>query len=332
MKNRERTEVIDCSMFHLADFQTPFCRYYSTGKCSREDLTSCIEFVYKDLTENDNWNLPRELYESIHEKILIGVYVFYPLRVKFIKKVDLIDFLEKTLIEIPDILITNNKDSRILSIIFPNKVDVLVFMGLSLMLTNKVYVTLPKEKFNRLSSMEDSFYESLQKMRNVDTLYKFDLTESIRIIPKSVVLERVKEYVGDSFVLELVESFLNIHVIDDDGNDRSEFTSGIPLAGEITRILFNIVMIQIFDREFKLRFPGIEFVRFNDEVFVSTRLNDTVIFSERTGNEFLAERSLSGKILSIKPGDSPLSCNMRKRFVLLNNGGQVLVAKPEEYF
>lgn len=95
--------------------------------------------------------------------------------------------------------------------------------------------------------------ESLTKMKKVGTLYKFDL---MRSGPKSFVLETVKHYVEDSSVLNLIESFLNIHIIDDDGNDRSEYTRGIPLAGEITRILLFIVLIEIFDREFKQRFPG----------------------------------------------------------------------------
>lgn len=75
---------------------------------------------------------------------------------KFIKKVDLLDFLDKdkTLIETPDVMIEAYKDNNTLSIIIPNKEDVWVFMGLSLMLINKVYEHLPKNEFNRCTSLE----------------------------------------------------------------------------------------------------------------------------------------------------------------------------------
>lgn len=44
--------------------------------------------------------------------------------------------------------------------------------------------------------------------------------------------------------------------------------------GEITRALFNIVLMDIFDHEFPKRFHGIAFLRLSNEVCISTREND----------------------------------------------------------
>ena len=47
----------------------------------------------------------------------------------------------------------------------------------------------------------------------------------------------------------------------------------MPPVGEITRVLFNIVLMDIFNCELLKRLPGIAFSRFINEVFISTREN-----------------------------------------------------------
>lgn len=101
--------------------------------------------------------------------------------------------------------------------------------------------------------------------------------------------------------------------------------------GEITRVLFNIVLKDIFDREFTKRFPGIAFSRFINEVFISTRGNDDVIFDEKAGYALLEELGLAGKIVSIGPGDDPIPCNSRNR-IYLDNYSKVHVCHPNEYY
>lgn len=58
---------------------------------------------------------------------------------------------------------------------------------------------------------------------------------------------------------------------------------GFAPLGEITRVLFNIVLIVIFDRELAQISPRISFVRFLHEVYIFTRGNDEVIFDEEVG-------------------------------------------------
>lgn len=63
--------------------------------------------------------------------------------------------------------------------------------------------------------------------------------------------------------------------------------------------------MDIFDRDFPKRFPGIAFSRFINEVFISTRGNE-VIFDDKAGYALFPELSLAGKIVSIGPGDDRL--------------------------
>lgn len=79
--------------------------------------------------------------------------------------------------------------------------------------------------------------------------------------------------------------------------------------------------MEIFDREFPERFPGIVFSRFLNEVFISTRgCKAEVIFDEKAGHALLKELGLAGEIVSIGPGDEPLSC-CRQILFLDSNGG-----------
>jgi hypothetical protein len=105
---------------------------------------------------------------------------------------------------------------------------------------------------------------------------------------------------------------------------------GMPPVGEITRVLFNIVLMDIFDREFPKRFPGIAFSRFINEVFISTRGNDEVIFDNKAGYALLEELSLAGKIVSIGPGDDPLQCY--SQIIFFDSDSKVHVCNPMEYY
>jgi len=169
-------------------------------------------------------------------------------------------------------------------------------------------------------------------MGKVDRLYRLDLKASLSLIPISLILDKVKPFVGDGSVYKLISSFLYLPIIDDDGNHRSDISlGGMPPVGEITRVLFNIVLMDIFDREFPKRFPGIAFSRFLNEVYISTRGNDEVIFDEKAGYALLEELSLAGNIVSIGPGDDPLPCYYTK-IIFLDSDSKVHVCDPIESY
>ncbi|XAR51024.1 hypothetical protein NMG60_11005522 [Bertholletia excelsa] len=254
--------------------------------------------------------MSRYLLALIQEKIVSGLYVLSPLQVKFIKKEDLTHFLHDTLLECPDIMFKTNSD--MIYVVMPHKDDVLVLMGLALMLFRLSHGCIPKDG-------------------KVKRLYRIDLTASLSTMERSLILDRVKPLVGDGSVYELISSFLDLPIIDDDGNVRSDISFGvIPPVGEITRVLFNIVLMDTFDREFPNKFPGITFYRFIHEVYISTREYDEVIFDEKAGYALLEELSMAGKIVSIGPCDEPLLCYY-KRLVLIDINSKVHVCYPIEY-
>ena len=97
----------------------------------------------------------------------------------------------------------------------------------------------------------------------------------------------MKPLVSDGDVYKLISSLLCLPIIDDHGNHRSDSCiSGIPPVGEITRVLFNIVLMDIFDREFAIRFPGrasrIASSRFS-VMFISTSRYDEGFFDDQAG-------------------------------------------------
>lgn len=279
-----------------------------TVECSLVQLSIDIDFIYKEL--KDTIKLSMSLYRLavIQQKIVSGKYVLSPLHIKYIKKVDLSNFIRDTLTDCPDCMLGTGSDPDMLYVIMPDNEDVLVLMALSLMLLRLSHGSLPKDGY-RTENLVDDFYFSLQQMVMVDRVYKIDLSASLRKIPISLILDKVKPLVGEGSVYKLISSFLILPIIDDNGNNRSEICfGGMPPVGEITRVLFNIVLKDIFDREFTKRFPGITYSRFNNEVFISTRGNDEVIFDNKVGYALLEELCLDGNRVSIGPGDDPLLC------------------------
>ncbi len=307
-------------------------RKLSSVERSLVQLSADIYFVYKDLTENnESFSLSRYQLALIQQKILNNLYILNPLRVKFVNKDDLIPFLWNTLPVFSDIMIGIYKGD-IFQVIMPdNEEDLLVLMALSLMLFRLTYGGLPKDGY-RMEDRADSFYSSLQEMGKVDRLYRLDLGSSLSQIPISLILDKVLPFVGEGPVYKLISSFLNLPIIDDNGNNRIDISFGtLPPAGEITRILFNIALMDIFDREFAKRYPGIAFTRFINEVFLpSRRGDDSLLINEKAIYELLKELNLSGKILSTGLDDEPLMSY--KKLAFLDSDGQVQVCNPYDYF
>lgn len=139
----------------------------------------------------------------------------------------------------------------------------------------------------------------------VKKVYKLSLSPSLCILPINLILEKVKPLVDDSFVYELISSFLRLPIIGSARLDRK----GIPPAGEISRVIFDIVLKEIFDREFAIKFPDICFYRFKHEVIILTREEDEVNFDEQVGYDLLKELGLEGVFESMGPGEKPIICN-----------------------
>lgn len=132
-------------------------RDFCTVESALVQLSADIDFLYKDLTENLPFSMSRYRLADIQLKIVSGLYVLSPLQVKFIKKVDLTQFLDDTLPDCPDIMLGTPYDPDMIYVVMPDKEDVLVLMGLSLMLLRLSHGHLPKDGY-RLEKNVDSFY------------------------------------------------------------------------------------------------------------------------------------------------------------------------------
>ena len=226
-------------------------RYYSSYESSLMQLSADIDLVYRDLSENFILDVSRDRLAHIQLKIFNGYYVLRPLRFKYIHKLDVLSFLSDTLPLYPDIMIGSDpKDKDSIKIVMPyDQEDLLIFMALSIMLLRLSYGSLPEGGY-RLADGIDSFYKDIKQMRKVDRLYRIDLSTSLTKIPISLILNKISSLVGDSTVYKLIYSFLNLPIIDDSGNYRDDIAKGgLPPAGEISRVLFNIVLMEIFDRD-----------------------------------------------------------------------------------
>lgn len=251
-----------------SSFLLTLTRKFATVECSLVQLSADIDFIYNDLTTNTEFSMSRFRLAVVKQQIQHRLYVLSPLQFRKIKKESFTQFLQDTLSDCPDMMIGTGEDPDRIYVLMPDKADVLVFMGLSLMLFRLSHGGLPEDGY-RTNDQCEALFKSLKEMGKVDRLYRLDLKYSLNIIPKSLVLDNVKSFVGDGYVYNLISSILNLPIIDEDGNHRDDISlGGIPPVGEIARVLFNIVLMDIFDREFPKRFPGVAFTRMNNEVFI----------------------------------------------------------------
>lgn len=158
-------------------------------------------------------------------------------------------------------------------------------------------------------------------------MYNLSLDKSLLILTKSVILEKVKPFVGEGSVCyNLISSFLHLSAIDMDGNTVS-FDGCIPIVGDISKVLFDIVLMD-FDREFAKRFPGIAFTRYVSMVYISSKGDDEVLFDEKALYELLEELCLAGQLTSIGPGDDPIPCN--SKLIYLDSDSKVVVCNHDD--
>ena len=213
--------------------------------------------------------------------------------------------------------------------------DSIVLMGLGCML-NQVMIKKNLLMVNSLGYKIDisSFYKSLCASGNVIKLYKLDLTNSLNHINKENLLSNLKKVVHNNYILELFQQFLNIPIQDDESIYDNELIVGfnIPLCGFITKVLLNFALID-FDNEFRRVLPELYYTRYVHEVYVSFPSSEsmegmTFQFFEETINSILYNKlNLDAKIVSIEPGDEPVSCY--GGLVWVRNDGQIEFDRKE---
>jgi hypothetical protein len=109
----------------------------------------------------------------------------------------------------------------------------------------------------------------------------------------------------DTYIYQYITSFLHLSYIDEYGLCHSSM-NGTYTVGDLSRIVLNLVLKEIFDYEFIKVFPGIAFTRFVAQVIIGTKDSDEVLFNEEEGYALLKSLGLTGQIVSIGLGDSPI--------------------------
>ena len=114
--------------------------------------------------------------------------------------------------------------------------------------------------------------------------------------------------VKDVAILELVGSFLSLPIINENGRVLNLKLKGslgeicgIPPAGLLTLVLLNFFLTDL-DHEFPLSFPGVNYKRYLDHVYVSC-FDEKSLLDEQEVFRLLDRLDLIGNISSIEPGE-----------------------------
>lgn len=307
-----------------------YIRVEEIGDFSLQELAAAVDKIYYEVYQDRGYTISLGLLLNIKRLIEADEYYLSPLMVNIVNdKHELRELLIDNLMEYSDVgVIMPNTDSKQFVVVAPSKIeDVIVLQALSLILLRFHEGCLPRQ-FSQLRDLLSSFYESLNLIGRAKRIYKINLEGSKRTIPIDIVREKIMNLVGDCSVYKLMESFFNLPVIQLNDRKGKMSSSGIPGVGELTEVLFHLTLKYTLDPEFDIRFPGIQYRRFQYEAYIF--IEEKVIFEEKAVLQLLEELSLVGEMTSIGPGDEALPCCSNK-LIYLDNDCQVKISSYEDY-
>jgi len=248
--------------------------------------------------------MSKEDFDVSLNKISMGRYELSPIKVVAIPRADY--FCEITKVR-PDAMLTwifqlNEKPLLFLH----HQDDIILIVALSNTIICLIYGALPDDEFP-YECQALSFYARLASFRDVSILYKVYLKPSIFTIPNTRIIDKVKELAGNGIVTN--SDFLKLTIYSS-GEEIVYPTGRLSLAGKLTMALFDMVLMD-FDHEFKDRFPGIECIRFIDEVYIAIKCGDRHMNEDELLKDilkFLNEMDIEGKIESTRAGEKSFSC------------------------
>lgn len=204
--------------------------------------------------------------------------------------------------------------------------DSIVLQAISLTLLRLSLGCMPIHYY-RLEDLLPYFYESLKQIGKANRIYKINLDAAKRTIPLHVVEEKIMDLVGDCSVNKLIRSFFHLPIIEINGEKGKMSSCGITSVGEISKVLFHITLLYTLDREFAIKFPGIQFRRYHSEAYFF--IKDHFIEVKEV-NKLLEQLPLLGDIYTIGPGDKPLQCCSNK-LIYLGSDYQVEICDYTDY-
>lgn len=169
-------------------------------------------------------------------------------------------------------------------------------------------------KCPRIENLIYDFHSDINKgMVCVNRIYRLEIDYPPDI---GLFLRRLSiNLTPDTHLYHYITSFQNLSYIDEDGKCLDSL-NGVYSVGDLSKIVLNLVLKEIFDYEFRKLFPGVVFTRFVSQVIIGTKDSDEVNFNEEAGYALLKSLGLSGQIVSIGRGDDPIPiCGGRLLYV-----------------
>lgn len=311
----------------------PISRYSSGIKddilpyCSKLRLSRNIDLLYRNF-EDLFPELTSKKVNDISQSIIDGTYTLSPLRLNVFSKSQIGELKRPKYHYIMHV----KEEPNLCYCVNPTQEDRLVLLGLGLMLNQKIIQEnlLMENSVGLRIQLRDYLYLVCMRV-NVTRLYKFDLTNSMKTINRENLLSKLSHIVMDGDILSLVGQFLYLPITDESGIEYNTGVNILP-SGHLTDVLQNFALIE-FDKGFQRLFPQFYFTRFLNEVFVyfstsESKLVETFSIFEKQVVILFDQLNLSGKIISIGPGDAPVPC--LGGLVSVSQDGQIQVEVKEQ--
>ncbi|KAD6455026.1 hypothetical protein E3N88_09732 [Mikania micrantha] len=279
------------------------CRYLNTW--IGDPLADSVKELYS--FHSEKYPLNHSQYEVLLHQIKEGEYELSPIRVHNVKKVE---FDDNYCCQISHFCFIPSRLPGYITVVKVDDKDLLVIDALTQLLLSVSLYGYGKRTGCDFHDYFEEFRNKVQKMSGISRLYRMIIHVPL---PKQFILDKLPMYnvEKDTDLYDMIESFLNLPYVDDDGNDVSD-QIGRPAVGKLSSALYNLVLQETFDLEFDQFFPGVEVYRYISLVLIGTKNQDQVVFNEKAGYALLMKLGMTGKIFSIGPGDDPLSWCDRK--------------------
>lgn len=307
--------------------QKRFVRHMSLlNQCmSLERLALNIGFIYRKLSSKFDELSEKDVLD-IQIRVNEGTYKLSPLQIKLLISND---ELRRTShyhkFHIPG-------SYNVYGTVISTPEDSLVLTALAIML-NQYFIRkkLFSENIYGFSYNRYEYFSIVRKKENFVRIFKLNLLNSMSTLDRENLLCKLSDIIPDRIIIDLLQKLLYTPLIDHNGNDRVS-NMKIPPVGYIADVLLNFSLID-FDKEFKLRFPQLQFTRFNNEVLVYFPAYDIhaelcfKTFEEKVKNLF-NQLELSGTIESTGPGNEPI--NILGAQVSVPEYGKILIEEVYE--
>lgn len=312
-----------------------YCSVDADEYSSLKDLAKVISYTYQKLPDMFNFLTEKDV-EKIITLILNDKFTLDPLLINK-RKIDKKDKKSITYNPFYSIIIFDGSSSFYYLFITCTAKDSLVLEALGNMLQchflkNEIF---SENIFSDKMGVSE-FCGFLYSLGPVKRLYKIDLRNSVSNLNRDSLMLKLSHIVKDVAILKLVKSFLFSPYMDENGkvtSNRIELNNtfleinGIPSYGYLSVVLYNFFLTEL-DNKFPLAFPGVDYKRYTDSLFISCFDEDSLL-DEQEVLSFLESLNLIGNLSSIGPGDGN-TLLYSGRIIKVNKQGYIHSTKNED--